>query len=57
MSEKEEDLKIYKPKGKVLPLYETNPIVDNYTAENGRVYNRSEKNAVQAKKEVDANEK
>ena len=54
---KKEHLKIYRPKGKIEPQYQTNPIVDNYTADNGRVYNRSELNAEQAKREVDANEK
>lgn len=54
---KKEHLKIYKPKGKIVPQYETNPIVDNYTADNGRVYNRSEQNIIQAKEEVDANKK
>ncbi len=54
---KKDDVKIYRPKGKIIPQYETNPIVDNYTAENGRVYNRSEENIIQAKEEVDANKK
>ena len=54
---KKEHLKIYKPRGKVISQYETNPIVDNYTADNERVYNRSVENIIQAKREVDANEK
>lgn len=56
MSEKE-DVKIYKPKGRVIPLYETNPAVNNYTDGDGRVYNRSVENVIQAKKETDANKK
>lgn len=54
---KKEHLKIYKPRGKLDPQFEINPIVDNYTADNERVYNRSVENIIQAKKEVDANEK
>lgn len=54
----EEKLRIYKPRGKVIPQYETNPIVDNVTnPKNERVYNRSEENVILAKKEVDDNKK
>lgn len=55
---KKEHLKIYKPKGKVIPVFETNTITDNVTnPKNERVYNRSIENVVLSKKEVDANEK
>ena len=55
---KKEKLKIYKPRGKVIPLYETNTITDNVTnPKNERVYNRSEENIILAKEEVDANKK
>ena len=50
-------VKIYKPKGNVTPMWETNVITDNYTDARGRVYNRSEENVLLAKKEVDDNEK
>ncbi len=54
----EEKLRIYKPRGKVIPQYETNPIVDNVTnPKNERVYNRSEENVILAKEEVDDNKK
>lgn len=57
MSRKEK-LKIYKPKGRIAPAYETNPIVDNVTnPKNERVYNRSVENVILAKEEVDANKK
>lgn len=56
--ENEENLKIYKPRGKVVPLFETNPITDNVTnPKNERVYNRSEQNIILSKEEVDANKK
>ena len=55
---KKEKLKIYKPRGKVIPLYETNTITDNVTnPKNERVYNRSEENIILAKEEADANKK
>ncbi len=55
---KKEKLKIYKPRGKVIPLYETNTITDNVTnPKNERIYNRSEENIILAKEEVDANKK
>lgn len=57
MSKKKETLKIYKPRGHFDPQFETNPIVDNYTSDDGRVYNSSVENIIQAKEEVDANEK
>ena len=50
-------VKIYKPKGNVTPMWETNVITDNYTDGRGRVYNRSEENVLLAKKEVDDNAK
>lgn len=50
-------VKIYKPKGNVTPMWETNVITDNYTDTRGRVYNRSEENVLLAKKEVDDNAK
>ena len=57
MSRKEK-LKIYKPHGKVVPLFETNTITDNVTnPKNERVYNRSVENVVLAKEDVDANKK
>ena len=53
-----EHVKIYKPRGKVIPLFKENPITDNVTnPRNERVYNRSEENVILAKEEVDANEK
>lgn len=54
---KEEKVKIYKPKSLVSPVFETNVIVDNFTDDNGRVYNRSDENIVLSKKEVDQNHK
>ena len=53
-----EHLKIYKPRGKVIPLFKENTITDNVTnPKNERVYNRSEENVILSKQEVDANEK
>ncbi|MCC8196207.1 MAG: hypothetical protein LIO49_05315 [Ruminococcus sp.] len=54
---KGENVRIYRPKGEVIPAFEENTIVDNYTDENGRVYNRSEENILLARDEVDANKK
>ena len=51
-------VKIYKPRGKVIPLFKENTITDNVTnPRNERVYNRSEENVILSKEEVDANEK
>ncbi len=55
--QRKDKVKIYKPKGEVIPVFKENTIVDNYTAENGRVYNRSEENILLARDEVDANKK
>lgn len=53
-----DDLKIYKPRGRVIPLYRECPITDNVTnPRNERVYNRSEENVELAKREVDMNKK
>ncbi len=53
-----EELKIYKPRGRVIPLYEEYPATDNVTnPKNGRVYNRSIENVVLSKEETDANKK
>lgn len=51
--------KIYKPHktADISPVYQTYTITDNYTAQNGRVYNRYDENVVLAKEEVDANKK
>ncbi len=54
---KPEEVKIYKPQPRVISAFKTYPITDNYTASNGRVYNRSEENIILAKEEVDANKK
>ncbi|MCD7772336.1 MAG: hypothetical protein LUH23_09685 [Oscillospiraceae bacterium] len=54
---KGDKVRIYRPKGEVIPVFKENTIVDNYTAENGRVYNRSEENILLARDEVDANKK
>ncbi len=54
---KKDKTKIYRPKSGVVPTYETYPVTDNYTDENGRVYNRSVENVIQAKEETDANKK
>ncbi len=54
---RKEKVKIYKPKNQVDPVFRTNVIVDNYTDDNGRVYNRSEENILLSKKEVDENHK
>lgn len=56
MSRKDK-VKIYRPKNHIESVYKTNVIVDNYTSENGRVYNRSEENVLLSKKEVDENHK
>ncbi len=52
-----EKVKIYRPKKGIIPEFITNTITDNYTASNGRVYNRSVENVILAKEEVDANKK
>ncbi len=53
-----DDLRIYKPRGRVIPLYKECPITDNVTnPKNERVYNRSEENVMLAKEEVDMNKK
>ena len=54
---RKEKVKIYKPKNEVEPVFKTNVIVDNFTDNNGRVYNRSEENILLSKKEVDENHK
>ncbi len=54
---RKEKVKIYKPKNEVEPVFKTNVIVDNFTDDNGRVYNRSEENILLSKKEVDENHK
>ncbi len=55
---KNEELKIYKPRGRVIPLYTECPITDNVTnPQNERIYNRSIENVVLAKEETDANKK
>ena len=54
---KKDNVKIYRPKNAVTPQNITNVIVDNYTAPDGRVYNRSEENILLAKKEVDDNKR
>jgi hypothetical protein len=54
---RKEKVKIYKPKNGVDPVFKTNVIVDNFTDNNGRVYNRSEENILLSKKEVDENHK
>lgn len=56
MSEKDK-VRIYRPKNKITSEWQTNVIVDNYTDDNGRVYNRSDENILLSKKEVDANHK
>lgn len=54
---KVEEIKIYRPKEKIIPEWQTNPIVDNYTAKDGNVYNKYDENIELAKAEVDANHK
>ena len=54
---KDDKIRIYRPKNEVIPVFKENTIVDNYTDENGRVYNRSEENILLARDEVDANKK
>lgn len=54
---RKEKVKIYRPKNAVDPVFRTNVIVDNFTDDNGRVYNRSEENILLSKKEVDENHK
>ncbi len=49
--------KIYCPRRSVHPEGITNIITDNYTAQNGRVYNVSEENVICAKHRVDENKK
>ncbi len=54
---KKDKVKIYRPKNKITPEWQTNVIVDNYTDGDGRVYNRSDENVLLSKKEVDDNHK
>ncbi len=54
---KKDKVKIYRPKNEIVSEWETNVIVDNFTDDNGRVYNRSEENILLSKKEVDDNHK
>lgn len=56
---KREISKIYKPhkQGDISPVYQTYTITDNYTAKNGRVYNKYDESIILAKEEVDANKK
>ena len=54
---RKEKVKIYNPKNEVEPVFKNNVIVDNFTDDNGRVYNRSEENILLSKKEVDENHK
>ena len=54
---KDEVVRIYRPRREIEPEYMTNVIVDNITTPEGRVYNRSEKNVILSKKEVDSNHK
>ena len=49
--------KIYYPKNIAAPMWETNVITDNYTDEDGNVYNKSDQNINMAKKWVDENKK
>lgn len=49
--------KIYYPKNIAAPMWETNVITDNYTDEDGNVYNKSDQNVLMAKKWVDDNRK
>ncbi len=55
--DKHEEIKIYEPKPGVISAFKGYPMTDNFTAPNGRVYNRSEENVILAKEEVDANHK
>lgn len=48
--------KVYKPHD-VISAGQEYVVTDNYTAPNGRVYNRQEQNAGWARKWVDENEK
>ncbi|MBQ8623662.1 MAG: hypothetical protein IJ424_04700 [Oscillospiraceae bacterium] len=52
-----EEVKIYRPKEKIIPEFKTNTLVDNYTAEDGNVYSKYDESVMLAKKEVDANHK
>lgn len=54
---KVEEIKIYRPKEKIVPEYQTNTLVDNYTANDGNVYNKYDDSVELAKREVDANRK
>ncbi len=56
-NERHEEVKIYKPQPNVISAYKTYTVTDNYTASNGRVYNRSEENVILSKEETDANHK
>ena len=49
--------KIYYPHNIVAPMWETNVITDNYTDEDGNVYNKSDQNVLMAKTWVDDNRK
>ncbi len=48
--------KIYRPKN-VKPVFETYTVTDNYTDEQGNVYNKSEDNVILSKNFVDDNHK
>ncbi|MGN0594726.1 MAG: hypothetical protein ACI4I6_06170 [Hominimerdicola sp.] len=48
--------KVYQPH-QVVPMWEHNSLTNNYTAQNGRVYNQSEMDAECAKKWVEENKK
>lgn len=50
------DVKIYDPDN-ITPAYQTYVITDNYTAKNGRVYNRDDENIKLSKHWVDENHK
>ncbi len=56
-NETHEEVKIYKPQPSIIPVYKTYTVTDNYTASNGRVYNKSEENVILSKEETDANHK
>ena len=56
-SKKIEEVKIYRPKEKIIPEYQTNTLVDNYTASDGNVYAKYDQSIMLAKKEVDENRK
>lgn len=56
-SKHDDEVKIYRPKNRVIPVFKENVIVDNYTDSDGNVKNRSEENVILSKREVDANHK